>query len=331
MGKETKVIQSLKEIRDGLNNLIEALTVEKVVEDYPKNTVEIPAQDAEESKEVITKEAISEMTYTDLRAYAKELGLGAIGSRKELQKRVQDFLDNGGAPEKPVVVTEPKVEKVKVITPEVVAEDEEEEITDEIYLKVTAMCEAIETEAIADFLVEAGISPKGKRETLIDKLIQAVRDGLIELEDDEEEAEEVETEEEVSEEVEEADDIDEGTFTEEYRDVNNFQNPEMTEARKKACKAYVAQLRADFKSGELTVDDMVDFLTEFHGEDAEIPDDDGMLLNFYIDSVVRLIDDEGTLTEEGAYMLNGVPACCGRFLTVVDEGYHCDTCQEDYE
>ena len=52
--------------------------------------------------------------------------------------------------------------------------------------------EDMENEDIADILAEVGISAKGKRETLIDKLVKAVREGLVEFDEEDEEVDDEE-------------------------------------------------------------------------------------------------------------------------------------------
>ena len=46
-----------------------------------------------------------------------------------------------------------------------------------------------------------------------------------------------------------------------------------------------------------------------------------------------LIDDEGNTVEEGAYMLNGVPFCCGHALEISEDetSGKCSICGEEYE
>ena len=60
---------------------------------------------------------------------------------------------------------------------------------------------------------------------------------------------------------------------------------------------------------------------------------DDEVLETYIDAICRMIDDDGNLVEEGAYMLNGEPACCGRHLVYSEDTgvYVCEHCGTEYE
>ena len=108
----------------------------------------------------------------------------------------------------------------------------------------------------------------------------------------------------------------------------------MTEARRKAIIAQDNSIRKQFKKGEVTRDNLVEFLQSFYDTEEDMDDmSDDDLLDTYIDAVCRLVDDEGDLIEEGAYTLNGEPACCGRVLAYSEDTnvFICEHCGEEYE
>ena len=73
---------------------------------------------------------------------------------------------------------------------------DEEDLTE----KVTKLLDGVDTEDIAGFLTENGISAKGKRPSLIAKIVTAIEDGDLSLED-------LEVEDDSEEEVEEFNDL----------------------------------------------------------------------------------------------------------------------------
>ena len=93
--------------------------------------------------------------------------------------------------------------------------------------------------------------------------------------------------------------------------------------------------RHDFKSKSLTRKDIVEWLNEFYGtKDTMKKKSDDELLEEYIHCSCLLIDDDGEMPEEeGAYLVNDVPYCCGRPLSYdEDEGkYVCEHCGGEYE
>lgn len=185
-------------------------------------------------------------------------------------------------------------------------------------------------EEIADVLVDIGLSAKGKREALIEKVVQAVRDGLLDFDDEEDEEEETEVAEAPVAKEAPVEDSDE----EEEDNTNDIDNPAMTEARKKAILAQDEEIREQFSKGDVTRDDLVEFLQSFYDTEDDMSDmSDEDLLDTYIDAVCRLVDDEGDLVEEGAYSLNGEPACCGRVLNYSEDTkmFICEHCGEEYE
>lgn len=174
----------------------------------------------EEAVEVDDAKAeLDALSYNDLKKKCKELGVPAKGNREEITQAVLDAIANGEvAPEEieeeeveeeVVEVEAPKTKKGKkaktapvVAPPEEVEEDEEELANKEEEYGLVDWTQ----EDLATLLTEHSLSKKGKRQTLLDRVIEGIEDGTIPLaEEDEEDAEE----EEVEEDDEEAFDLEE--------------------------------------------------------------------------------------------------------------------------
>lgn len=324
-----KIIEGLKAVRGGIDLILEGYADEQSVE-----TVSTPTQNEVESKSVqrrkavqaeetvakaptatevkevpaVTREQLDGMTYNNIKKLAKDMGISAVGNREEITNRIL-----GCTPDETATVEDEAPEEVPV----------DEKNNDPIYAKVVDAVADMTNEEIADVLVDIGLSAKGKREALIEKVVQAVRDGLLDFDDEDEEEETEVAEAPVEDSDEEEDD-----------NTNDIDNPAMTEARKKAILAQDDEIRKQFSKREVTRDDLVEFLQSFYDTEDDMSDmSDEDLLDTYIDAVCRLVDDEGDLIEEGAYSLNGEPACCGRVLNYSEDTkmFICEHCGEEYE
>lgn len=326
---KAEVLKGLMMMREGLDMIINS--ADEGVNEAPTTAKPVPtkAESNVEEKEVeaptvvkgnLSREQLDSMTYNDLKKLAKEIGVSAVGARPELTDRILG-----------VEVTAEAEEVVDVSDAPA-----EESTGDEIADKVRELAKDMSVSDIADVLAEVGVSAKGKKEALVEKLIKAVEDGLISLDDEDESEEEVETTDEpnVAEEeavTEEAEATDED---EEYDPTNDPENPNMTKKRLTALKAFEESTRNSVKEGEITPKDMREFLAEFHDmKVADLKDyTDEDITDFYIDAASRFIDDDGEIVEEEAYMLNGEPACCGHVLSYDEESgkFHCDICGNEY-
>lgn len=331
-----KIIEGLKAVRGGIDLILEGYADEQSVETVStptQNEVEsksvqrrkaiqaeetvVEAPTANEVKEVpaVTREQLDGMTYNNIKKLAKDMGISAVGNREEITNRIL-----GCTPDETATAESEAPEEVPV----------DEKNNDPIYAKVVDAVADMTNEEIADVLVDIGLSAKGKREALIEKVVQAVRDGLLDFDDEEDEEEETEVAEAPVAKEAPVEDSDE----EEEDNTNDIDNPAMTEARKKAILAQDEEIREQFSKGDVTRDDLVEFLQSFYDTEDDMSDmSDEDLLDTYIDAVCRLVDDEGDLVEEGAYSLNGEPACCGRVLNYSEDTkmFICEHCGEEYE
>lgn len=305
---------------------------EETVEEV-KDTAE---DDAEESVSY-TKEDLDQMTFNDLRKLAKELGLKVKGDRETIAKAILASNATAESEDEDVEEKPSKTKKApakRVAIPkeedEEVEDDEEDDVDDidEITQNVLDIVEDMETSEIADILSDAGLSPKGKRQALIDKVIKAVKDGTISI-DDEDDGEDAEEDEDTAEDTEDG--------AEDFG-PNDFDNPNMTDERREALEALDGQLRKDYKAKKIKLVTMKKELKAFYdGDDealeaiAEMKSDE--ILDNYIDMKQLFIDDDGEENEtESPYSVNGEYYCCGMPLTYNedDNTFICEVCGSEY-
>lgn len=299
-----------------------------------KQEVDEVDETSDETDDIYTKEALDGKKYNELKKIAKEVGVSAKGDRETLidnilgaSEQIEEDFDEDDEEETTLedVEDEDDTDEDDGEEEDVEAEpiDDEESLAEEIEDRVSEM----ETEEIADLLVEAGISTKGKRQALINKLIKAVQDGAIAINGKDEDEEEPEDDD-----YEDDDYEDEG----DEEDVNDLSNPNIKPARKKALKALKSMLEKKYNDGKLKAVTMKKALKAYYDESAdEIDDmDNDELFDAYLQLKMLFIDDEGDEVEEGApYTLNGEPYCCGQPLQYneEDDTFICEICGGEYE
>lgn len=271
-------------------------TTNDIHEEEPHN--EAPSVEPEEEVTVEEPETedvdLGSMKLKELREYAEELGLNSKGKRAEVEDRIREFLENEDTEED-----------------EDSEEAEDDEVEDETYAKVMQYVNEASDDELRETLEELGLSSKGKREALVEKIYQAVKDGLFEFED-EEPSEDVEPEEETDEETSE--------------DLG------MTEERAKAIEAMEEQVQEEFEEGKITRKEMVAYLKQV-GIAVTKKVEDEAVVEMYTEKLALLIDDEGEFHDEGGdpYNINEVPYCCGAPLEEIEGGYRCNVCGTEYE
>lgn len=299
-------------------------TTNDIHEEEPHN--EAPAPSVEPEEEVTVEEPETEevdlgsMKLKELREYAEELGLNSKGKRAEVEERIREFLENEDTEEEEDLGEEPEEEESE--EPEIEEnedseeyedseEAEDDEVEDETYAKVMQYVNEASDDELRETLEELGLSSKGKREALVEKIYQAVKDGLFEFED-EEPSEDVEPEEETDEETSE--------------DLG------MTEERAKAIEAMEEQVQEEFEEGKITRKEMVAYLKQV-GIAVTKKVEDEAVVEMYTEKLALLIDDEGEFHDEGGdpYNINEVPYCCGAPLEEIEGGYRCNVCGTEYE
>ena len=299
-------------------------TTNDIHEEEPHN--QAPAPSVEPEEEVTVEEPETEevdlgsMKLKELREYAEELGLNSKGKRAEVEDRIREFLENEDTedeeveePEVEEESEEPEIEENEDSEEDEDSEEaEDDEVEDETYAKVMQYANEASDDELRETLEELGLSSKGKREALIEKIYQAVKDGLFEFEEDEEPSEDVEPEEEADEETSE--------------DLG------MTEERAKAIEAMEEQVQEEFEEGKITRKEMVAYLKQV-GIAVTKKVEDEAVVEMYTEKLALLIDDEGEFHDEGGdpYNINEVPYCCGAPLEEIEGGYRCNVCGTEYE
>lgn len=223
------VLKGLDIVREAIVAEIEGKeNVHEVIATYPDKedkvvdieTKKAPKKELVDVKEKASKEAsemdFEKLSYNELKKMAKDLGLSAKGTKAELLARVQEANGVEIADEEDEDEIDEEVETTKE---EVV---EGGEIEETLHDNVEADLEEYTDEELKDILKSIGKSTKGKRQTLIAKIVQAIEDGELDFggddEEDEDEIEETETtdtEEDVEEETESDDEDEEEDDTDE--------------------------------------------------------------------------------------------------------------------
>lgn len=274
------------------------------------------------------KSSLEEKTLNELRSLAKEYSVSGGGKKVDIISRLEEAMMSevkGEAIEEPVseeveeeIVPTNEEEEETIETPTETESDIEKEVEEEVEDNRTELVDKITLELkdysvqdIADVLSDVGISPKGKREALIDKVVQAVIDGLLEFEDDESEVEEEEVESELVPSSEEVEDTEARKyaivkFEENYNPEDEWTIKEINERL-----AIIYNDPKDGYSKDLPLEEKLDMLKEHY---------------------INLIDDEGESHElQEAYELRGEYYCCSKSLSEIDEGYLCSVCGTIYE
>lgn len=353
-------LDALKSIAEGINALIDLeignaipVSEEPKQEDVPKKSKVASLAEKKAEKKVKEKKEevdVDSMDYRQLKSYASEIGVKAKGTKGQLLKAVKDFLANGGedveedaeeeVEEKPAKkpargVASMKAKKKAEEEGESEENDSESEEEDTTIVRNTEkeVERAIEEQELTDddlrdILKDLGLSAKGGHEVLVSKLADAVDAGELSLDDDEVEEETDVAEDEAEETESEKEDVED----EEEGSEEDDEETEITAERKQAVDDFTAETTEAFENEELSVEDMRDFIKDF-GEKIGKKASDKEVLAKYIECASMLIDDEGNTVEEGAYMLNGVPFCCGHALEISEDetSGKCSICGEEYE
>lgn len=347
-------LDALKSIAEGINALIDLeignaipVSEEPKQEDEPKKSKVASLAEKKAEKKVKEKKEevdVDSMDYRQLKSYASEIGVKAKGTKGQLLKAVKDFLANGGedvgeeveekSAKKPARgVASMKAKKKAEEGEESEENDSEEEDTAIVHNTEKEVERAIEEQELTDddlrdILKDLGLSTKGGHEVLVSKLADAVDTGELSLDDDEVEEETDEAEDEAEETESEKEDVED----EEEDAEEDDEEAEITAERKQAVDDFTAETTEAFENEELSVEDMRDFIKDF-GEKISKKASDKEVLAKYIECASMLIDDEGNTVEEGAYMLNGVPFCCGHALEISEDetSGKCSICGEEYE
>lgn len=326
-----KKVEALKKIAEGLNELIaieEAAakvdapkSEEKPKKETPKAEKSAPKKEAPAKKVADDSENeggnedvdLNAMGYAELKAYAADLGLKAIGTKAQLIKKIEKALAEQGNSEE-----SEKQEESESATEETAddsGEDDGEEadgLDDELKAKIDETFEGYTIEELREFVKELGLSTKGSREVLMSKIYDHADE--IDFGDDEEGEQESSADDDSSEDGEDV--SSDEAAEDDSEDEGEEGEEEMTEARAKAVEEWVAEQKQAFDDDELDVKEMKDFLKENFGVTFDKKAKPQDVLDSYIEHGVNFIDDEGNIVEEGVYSVNGEYYCCGTPLEI---------------
>lgn len=336
------LIEGLKIIRDSIaeegTSSIPSKTVASVKDMTPaeqkavKEAMNAPVED-EKSDVVgvsVDVEALKAMKYNEFKKYASQLGVKCTGTRDEIMERIL-ALDTTATIEK-VEETEEVEQETKSDKPARSKRASKAEATESTRDEFDEQAEEIaETTDVAD-IIEAlkDVDIKATKKNAVQKLAEALRSGLIELDyEDEDDSEEYEEDEE---------EITAQSYFEEY-DPNGYNNPdEMTDERAESVEAKMEAILDAIENEKLTLEDITSYLDDNATEDeidllGEEPEDEECV-KLYMELIKRTIDNDGEEHEPSdPYELGEHDMCCGHELKYVKKTkkYVCEHCGTEYE
>ena len=349
-----EIIKGIDLTLEGLKTIKNALAGDEVAPKSEPDTAKKEVAEAPvlEGTLEFDVEELKAMKYNEFKKLAASLGVKCTGTRDEIMARIL-ALDNAVIVSEPVPVEEEDEEPVTAPAPKKVEKKAPAKAPkkDEFDEQAEAIAEETAVEDIIEALADVEI--KATKKNAVEKLAYALREGLIEIEDEDEDSEEEDEEdiEEVEEDTadeEEADDdeedeeeeaeIDASSYFEQF-DPKGYNNPEkMSKKRAKAVVAKMKEILTAFYDEELTENDLVSYLEDnATDEELELLDDDYTtddLLMFYMELVKRTIDNDGDEHEPAEpYEVADMDVCCGHELKYIKktQKYVCEHCGTEYE
>lgn len=306
-----------------------------------------------------SREQLMSMKFNELKKLGASVGVSCKGTRDEIVERmlqvtVTATVENDEAePEKTEAPAKDDGKVVPInkkkggLKKSAKTEEPEEEEVDEQYIQMaTEATEDMSAKEIIEYLAEFDIEAKGKKSDVVKVLAKAIADGIVQLEDDDEEdesEEEADVEETTAEAEETAEDEDGEEFNEESYfpeyDPEGVNNPEgMSEERAEAVKSMMADIIEGVENDTITEEDIQTFLETYASEEElEALGDDYQfedLVAMYCEVKKRFIDDDGEEHEAGdPYEIDEENYCCGRKLKYEKKSkkFICENCGEEYE
>ena len=346
MKKNVEVIEGIELVIKGLNMIKTQLESEQEVDGF----VNVDDTDLKDDSEyeggteegMYTVQELKDMKYNEFKKLAAQLGVKCTGSRDEILDRIVatgvvkgvETVDDPVVVEEDEVVEEKPQKKSSKLGKSKKKAEEAADEQDEFDEQAEKAVESNDVSDIIEALADVGV--KATKKNVVEKLAEALREGLIELEDDGEDVDD--TEESGSGDFD-AEDLTPDAYFEGY-DVRGLNNPdEMTKERKKAVEKKVAGILKSYSAGKLTYDDMTDYISdntteeefdEVLGEDYTEED----LFKFYIELIKYTIDNDGEEHEQGEpYEVGEKDVCCGHELkySKKTKKYICEHCGTEYE
>lgn len=285
------ILKGLDLIREAVisemeTEVVSVETIKNKIEEVKNDVETTPEVEEEAVVEVETNteaEDLNSKTLKELKDLAKELGVSTKGSKSTIIGRILEAQDN----------VEEVVEETKenILTEEEVEEFEEATETGEEN-PLEAQLNEMSVEELADILAEVGISTKGKKQSLIAKVLKAVEEGKIELADEEDADEEEEVVEETVEEVEEpvTDTIEETEDDEEGIELEEILDSLGTKELKDLAKELGIKVVLKDKKASL-----IEKITNFEDDDKLM---EVLIEKGIIEATDEEVEEEGVDTEE---------------------------------
>ena len=295
----------------------------------PSDTKPVDAT-VEEPNPQVNRKVLEAMTYNEIKVLAKENGVKAIGNKQSLIDKILEAQASSVDPNSDMTTEEveeeqPQEEVVEgyIATPKEDVEYDEEEYEEEpiedeeehdLYTKLVRETMDMSDEEIADLLADVGKSPKGKRQALLAKLEEAVREGLISLDDeDDQEEDTTQQEEEVVEE-----DVKEEPTVEEVEIAGSEERVAKVE---ELYETYISQ----YENEEISLKDVQDFLKDYYNESNDYATivetyTEEEMVEHYALIHAQLVDDEGVEYDWGEpYVVDDEYWCSGKPMKYLDE------------
>lgn len=363
MKRAESIIKGIDLTIEGLN-LIKSAMLNDTEKTTPATTAAAPETAPASGGDSYTTVELNAMPYNKFKTLAAKLGVKCTGTRDDIMGRIRALgvitdadapaaetepedipaetaapkkkgkltkkFEQEDEPEAPAAPATPKSDK-PVGGKRGLTKKTAEPATDEFDEQAKAIADDTPVEDIIAALAEAGVTATKKN--YLEKLAHALREGLIEPEDEGDSEAEANTTAEP-----EGDDEDDTNYTPEF-DPEGFNDPaSMSDERHEAVTALMDEILTDYSERNLTAEDMTKFLEENCTQEEldllEDPEDEDALLNFYIEMKKRFIDNEGETHEnEDPYELGDHDMCCGHVLKHNKKSgkYICEMCGGEYE
>lgn len=301
----------------------------------PVEKAEPQESEASADGQTYTMAELTAMKYNDFKKLASNLGVDCKGTRDEIMSRV---IETGVVTD---ADTEAPAEPVKEKKKPVAKSNKSASVGKGGLKKADApatdefdeQAEAIAKDTPVEDIIEAlkGVKVKATKLNYKKQLAQALRDGLISVEDeaDSEGGEEAGGDDE---------EVSADTYFSDYDQYEVNDPDKMGEDRATACAEKQAAILEAVADGSLTSDDIVDFLQNNASQDEldllgdDYDEDD--LVKLYIEVSKHFIDEDGDEHEPGeAYMIGEDAFCCGMPLSY-DEAtgkFLCSHCAGEYD
>ena len=317
---------------------------EKAHEEEP--VMNPPVEETEGSAEITGKfsvEQLNSMKYNEFKKLASSLGVKCTGTRDEIMERILALnvtVTPEGAEVEEVVEEEKEEKPVKSGKPsrskKLGKKEADEPAKDEFDEQAEEIAKDTPVEDIIGALADVDI--KATKKNAVVKLAQALREGLIELDDDDEEVDAEVEEGESPAESDGDEDIEAESYFPQF-DPKGYNDPDkMSDERAESILEKMDEILTNISEDTLTIEDITSYIEDNATQDEidllgeEYEDDD--LIKMYMELIKRTIDNDGEEHEPSdPYEVGDKDLCCGHELKYVKKTkkYVCEQCGTEYE